>query len=306
MEKLFKTYDELLDFLQEEKMLAIGDKEKAKRILTKTSYFSLISGYKDIFKNPATRKYCENASFEEIYSLYQFDGELRSVFLKYILIAERSVKASLAYHFSEVYGENQEQYLAIDNYDLHSRKNRDGIEKLLSVLSLHLANKNDYVYIRHYQQKYHNVPLWVMVQVLTLGQVAHMFDYLKGTVPIKVCRDFHGIERVELHTFLSVMTKYRNACAHGERFFNYVTKDSIKDTLVHKKLEIPRENGRYIFGKNDLFSEVIVLKYLLDQEDFHDFYYDLKRCISKRKPEKRILNMMGFPENWRQVLRLKV
>ena len=306
MKKVFKTYDELLDFLQNEKMLVIQDKEKAKRVLTKTGYFSLISGYKDIFKNPITRKYYDDASFEDIYLLYQFDRELRSIFLKYILIAERSIKASLAYHFSEVYGENQNQYLSTDHYDLSSKKNRKGIEKLLIIFSRCLMNGSDFVYIRHYQQKYHNVPLWVMIQALTLGQTSHMFDYLKATVPIKVCHDFRGVERVELHTFLSVMTKYRNACAHGERFFNYVTKDSIKDTAIHKKLEIPREKGRYIFGKNDLFAEVIILKYLLDREDFHDFYYDLKRCISIRKPKERIMNMMGFPDNWRKILRLKI
>lgn len=140
---------------------------------------------------------------------------------------------------------------------------------------------------------------------MTLGQVAHMFDYLKATVPIKICKDFHEIERMQMHTFLSVMTKHRNVCAHGERFFNYVTKDSIKDTVIHRKLGITRENGRYICGKNDLFSGVIILKYLLDKEDFRDFYYDLKRCINKRKPNQSIMEMMGFPENWMKIIRLK-
>lgn len=69
-----------------------------------------------------------------------------------------------------------------------------------------------------------------MVQVLTVGQLSHMFDYLKATVPIKVCNDFNNLGRKDMHSFLSVMTKHRNACAHGDRFFNYVTKDSITDT----------------------------------------------------------------------------
>ena len=54
MAKPFKTYEELLLFLQDEKNLTIEDMDTARRILLKTSYFSLISGYKDTFKNRTT------------------------------------------------------------------------------------------------------------------------------------------------------------------------------------------------------------------------------------------------------------
>jgi len=303
--KKFKTYDELVEFLKKEKQLLIPDEEKAKHVLKKTGYFSLISGYKDIFINPISKKYFERTTIDDIYFLYKFDSELKSIFLKYILIAERSIKASLSYNFSETYGELQTEYLAISNYDFANRSNKGGIHKLISIFSGHL-NNSDYIYIKHYKKKYQNVPLWVMIQAITLGQMAHMFDYLKATVPIKICKDFHNMDRMQMHTFLSVMTKHRNVCAHGERFFNYVTKDSIKNTVIHKKLGITEVNGRFVCGKNDLFSEVIILKYLLDKEDFRDFYYELKRCIQKRKPDKRIMNMMGFPENWMKIIRLKV
>lgn len=99
MAKPFKSYEDLLIFLQNDKNLIIEDFDAARHILSKTSYFSLISGYKDTFKNPTTGKYIDGTTFHDIYRLYQFDNELRSIFLKYILIAEHSVKSSLAYHF---------------------------------------------------------------------------------------------------------------------------------------------------------------------------------------------------------------
>ena len=92
MAKPFKTYEELLLFLRDEKNLTIDNMDTARHILLKTSYFSLISGYKDTFKNPTTGKYIDGTTFDDIYRLYQFDNELRSIFLKYILIAEHSVK----------------------------------------------------------------------------------------------------------------------------------------------------------------------------------------------------------------------
>ena len=305
MSKIYQSYETLLLFLQNEKNLKLEDMEAARHILKKTSYFSLITGYKDIFKNPTTGKYIDGTSFEHIYRLYQFDHELRNVFLKYILIAERSVKSSLAYHFTSAYGENQLQYLSKDNYMLSS-SNQKAIQKLINIFSFQLERNREYAYMNHYRNKYHNVPLWIMVQVLTVGQIAHMFDYLKSTVTIKICIDHHNIGIRDMHSFLSILTKHRNVCAHGDRFFNYITKDSITDTPIHKKLHIPQINGRYQHGKNDLFSEVIILKYLLDRGDFRDFYYELKHCIKKYLPDETILWRMGFPENWMSVLRLKM
>lgn len=201
MSKIYQSYETLLLFLQNEKNLKIEDMEAARHILKKTSYFSLITGYKDIFKNPTTGKYIDGTSFEHIYRLYQFDHELRNVFLKYILIAERSVKSSLAYHFTSAYGENQLQYLSKDNYMLSS-SNQKAIQKLINIFSFQLERNREYAYMNHYRNKYHNVPLWIMVQVLTVGQIAHMFDYLKSTVTIKICIDHHNIGIRDMHSFL--------------------------------------------------------------------------------------------------------
>ena len=132
-----------------------------------------------------------------------------------------------------------------------------------------------------------------------------MYDYLNATIPIKVCRDFHDISRKDMHSFLSILTKHRNACAHGDRFFNYITKDSITDTSIHKKLHIIQKNERYQCGKTDVFSEVIILKYLLDRDDFRSFYYELKYWLKKYCPNQQIITQMGFPENWMSILRLK-
>ena len=50
MAKPFKTYEDLLIFLQDEKNLTIENMDAATHILLKTSYFSLIPGYNNILK----------------------------------------------------------------------------------------------------------------------------------------------------------------------------------------------------------------------------------------------------------------
>ena len=57
MDKPFKTYTELLDFLEKEKRLSIPDRTMAEEILSKTGYYSLITGYKELFKDKTTGYY---------------------------------------------------------------------------------------------------------------------------------------------------------------------------------------------------------------------------------------------------------
>jgi abortive infection bacteriophage resistance protein len=305
MDKPFKTYDELIEFLEIGKKLNIPNKEFAKSVMSKTSYYSLITAYKELYKDKTTGYFKGNATFDDIYNLYKFDRELRSIFLKYILIAEKSVKTSLSYHFSACYGTDQNEYCKTNNYDLNGTADIYKLNKLLNIFTYNLSGKTDYQYIMHYQKKHQNVPLWIMVQVLTLGQFAHMFDYLKAKIPIMVCKDFHDISRNQMHSFLSVMTKHRNVCAHGDRFFNYKTKDSIADTQIHNKLDISKSHNRYEYGKNDIFAEVIILKYLLDTDDYKNFHKELAKCIKTYQPSKDILQIMGFPTNWKNIIRYR-
>ena len=92
MPKPFLTYDQLLDKLQDEKKLLIHDREVAKEILKNIGYFSLIGGYKTPFIDPMTRIYKSNTSFEDIYSLYQFDTSLRELVFKYLCEIECKIR----------------------------------------------------------------------------------------------------------------------------------------------------------------------------------------------------------------------
>ena len=42
-------------------------------------------------------------------------------------------------------------------------------------------------------------------------------------------------------SILTIMVKFRNVCAHGERLFTYRTTDSIPDLPIHMKLGIDKK-----------------------------------------------------------------
>lgn len=68
------------------KNLIIEDDNFAIHILSKISYYGLINGYKEVFKDSTTNRYISDTTFDDIYQVYLFDADLREVFLKYILI----------------------------------------------------------------------------------------------------------------------------------------------------------------------------------------------------------------------------
>ena len=225
--KPFLDYEHQI-LLLEKKGLIIQDKERAIEILTKTSYYGLINGYKAMFKDPNTNKYKEGTSFEDI---------------------------------SEIQD--------ISNYEYG--KHKSDIQYLFRKMKGKISGRHVSPQIEHYMNVYKDVPLWVLITDLTLGETATMYRFLKGRCKTLVCNDFHGIGRAELGKMLIILTKYRNICAHGNRLFNSKTGDSILDCEVHKKLRINKSVNGYCQGKSDLFSVVISLKYLLDKKDFREF-----------------------------------
>lgn len=288
-----------------EKGIEIIDKNYAKEMLQQIGYFPLIGGYKHLFKIPTTNKYKAGTTIEEIISLYKFDKELRELFFKYLLQIERHMRSLISYYFTQYYGIAQKQYLDIKNYN-DTKRNHATIVKLISTLK-RATTTTDYTYINYYRKTYGNIPLWVSINILTFGNISKMFQVFPQSLKSKVLKNFEQLNQRQMDQFLSVLTKYRNVCAHGERLFTYKTTDSIADTPLHKKLSLPYSGNQYMKGKQDLFAMVIAFKYLLPRNDFLEFKRQLAKEINranievKHISETELLNTMGFPENWKDI-----
>ena len=151
MQKIFLNYDQQIEKLKNEKNLLIDNEAYAKEILKQTSYYSLIGGYKDIFKNPTTKKYKDGTRFEDIVELYYFDELLRQLFLRYLIKVENGIKSQVSYYFTEKNGENQKEYLDTSNYNYSGKKNQRDIDRLIKILEGYVTKPTDYHYINHSQ-----------------------------------------------------------------------------------------------------------------------------------------------------------
>ena len=185
-----------------------------------------MGGYKHLFRISNTKKYKAGTSFEEIVSLYKFDAELRELFFKYLLQIERQMRSLMSYYFTEMYGAEQKQYLDANNYN-HTKRNHATIVKLIATLK-RATTTTDYTYINYYRKTYGEIPLWVLANVLTFGNLSKMFRVFPQSLKSKVSKNFEPLNQHQMEQFLSVLTKYRNVCAHGERLFTYRTVISTK------------------------------------------------------------------------------
>ena len=310
MVKTFFSYDEQLNQLQNNKGLTISDIVYAKKMLAKISYYALINGYKNMFRHSPSGKYLRGVTFEEIVAFYYFDNELRLLFFKYILHIERQMKSLLSYHFCEKYGELQSDYLNSNNYNYKPR-NQNSINYLIQCLTNAVTLPSKYSYIQHYNHVYHNVPLWVAMNAITIGNVSAMYQYCTSDIRAKISLNYESLSEVQLHQFFRIIASCRNVCAHGERLYSFRVKEAAPDMPLHEKLKIPKKKDEYIFGKKDLFAVVLGFRYMLDNEDFKSFkthFIHLINITLKKCPHlsrDQLFSKMGFPFNWEKVTHLK-
>lgn len=306
--KPFMTFSDMLIKLRNEKGLAIPDEEFAIRMLQNIGYYSLIGGYKEPFKDKSSKKYINGVSFEDIIDLYFFDERLRELILRYLLKIERKIQSLSAYYFTEKYGIGQNEYLTPSNYHSRSIKDQKDILELINKFSGLISKKGTHGYINYHINRYGNVPLWVAMNAITFGTLSHFYKHQIPAIQSKIAKHFAPVRPNELIKYLKTLTRFRNVCAHGERLYSFTTHfESIPDTNAHLALKIKKKGTLYAQGKNDLFSQVIAFKYLLDEDEYAAFFDSLNSLLcdyvkkSKILSENELLNMIGFPDNWKDI-----
>lgn len=309
--KPFLTFEKQLHNLIYHKKLIVTDPSYALSKLHDICYYSLIDGYKDLFYNPMTRIYESGTRFEDIVALYEFDENLRALIFQYICHIEQKVRSLISYTFCEMYSENQTAYLTPSNYN-YSKKNQYGIDHLIKMLTFEANTNTEHIYVVHQRKTYGNVPLWVIMNTLTIGQTSKMYSFLNSSMQSKISTHYKNVSEKELSQYLKFLTHFRNICAHNERLFSFQSRFEIPNTTLHQKMKIPKTGNQYIYGKHDLFAILISFRYLLSKEEFLYFMKELTKLIHRfsnhtnySKMDKLLL-AMGFPPNWKNISRYKL
>ena len=285
MEKSFKSLDEQVEILR-------------------------INGYRVLLMNSyADKSFIIGATFRELYSIFFFFFYMRNILFKNLMIIENQLKSIISYQLSKKYGYRDKDYLNPKNFTgdkTKSRRVKDVIEKMKRQIRINGAN---HMATMHYINNYGYIPLWVLVKVLSFGIVCELFSILKQEDKISVA-DMFSVNTDYLESFLPILSNYRNLCAHEDIVYEHRTEKSIVNTPMHERLHIPQMDNEYIYGKNDIFSVIIILKYLLREDDFRlmmkEIEYEIEKLsgIVNSIPIEKILDRMGIPTNYMELVDL--
>lgn len=281
LHKPYRTIDEQIQLLTSRGM-SVGP--EAKHALQREGYYAIVNGYKDQFldrrasQRVGDDRYIEGTRFDDLYALFRFDRELRSLLFQGITPAEATLKAICSHEFTKAYPSEPNPYLNPHNYDSQSYSSACKlIDKVFrrileSNRTEHNGRHAGKAYIRHCLNDHNGqVPLWVLANDLSLGQIVWLFQISAPQVRLAVAESFtdlyadtHDTPRKitikRLNTIYSRLVFFRNLCAHDERCY-----------CAHA-------NERF---NESVFQAVNDLSYLLDQESYiafrHQFYELLRR-----------------------------
>lgn len=318
-EKTYKTHRQQLNILRSRGMV-IGkgsQGSRVMRILERENYYNVINGYKEPFlasKATATNDevYKPGTTFDEVFALYNFDRELRNIYLKFLLKIENTFKTVIAHEFSAKYG--HDNYLKIDNFDVSNERSISSAIKLIGDIQQEIARQmsKHHQAVTHYMTEHGYIPLWVLVNVLTFGKIENFYKNMKPADKTVVAKQFN-LQPDELSKFMHMLALARNKCAHDERFFDIRFRESIhtKSIKNFSLLGLVRaKDGSYTYGTNDAYALAIMFALLLSKTDLNEFISSMRDAFSKLQkqlhtiPSSDIMSIMGFGANWMNITQL--
>ncbi|WP_230455194.1 Abi family protein [Gardnerella vaginalis] len=232
--KPFTTIRQQIELLKS-RGVVFPDEFKAMEILEREGYYSVVNGYKNPFlESNNSNKYVQGTKFEQIYYLFKFDRELRSIIFAATTRAEALLRSSCSYCFSQMHGNEVNAYLNENNYE-DPKESRGLIKAFNRIIENNKSNNQKLnigkEYIRHCINNHDGqVPLWVLSNDLTFGQMFWFYKAqtkcVRGLVAKKYTELYNSshcsqkdITSIKIDSTYRRIKEFRNICAHDERLY---------------------------------------------------------------------------------------
>lgn len=265
--------------------LLVQDEEYARKILNDISYFRLIKAYSLNLKE-RNNKYYENITFEHIVELYLFNANFRQILFPEIEKIEINVRCRIANYFSERHG----IFGYIDSKNFKEEKYHS---LFLSDIERDIRYNYKSPFVSNFVNNYEggNLPIYALVEVLSFGTLSKFFKNMTNQDKKEIASTF-GVGYTYLESWIESISYVRNICAHYGRFYN---AKLTKTPILYK------EYSRNGIGNNRIFGVLLCMKHLLIQDSHWKLFVDQIEMLFD-KYEKVDIKMMGFTENWVELL----
>lgn len=289
------TYEEQIRRLKEFHKLSIDDKEEAVQILKKINYYRL-SGYGIGLTMPDDKdKYRQGISLNHLYQLYTFDSELKNLLSLVIEQIEIQFRANISYHLAIKYGALG--YRDSKNFaDRTDSKGNSVFEKILEEFKSMVERNKGLPFVKHHINKYGGqFPIWVAVELFTFGNLTSLYSIMKDEDK-KVIAKLYRTTDLYFNSWIRLLQEVRNLCAHYARLYNLILKTTPR---LYKEYDFLTQDPKT--KKTKIFQILIVLKKVLDEDQWNDFYSKFSLLLNRYSKYIK-LSFMNFPNNWNEIL----
>lgn len=285
--KEYKNNEELIDYLVS-KNVTVNNIEQALENIEQYSYYSIVNSYKFVFKDEENN-YKANVTFEEIFALYEFDKNIKSIFLKYTLEIEVIIKSLMANIIAEQYG--VENYLKSENFD--EQANEEFKNNLIECVNKEIEdNYKKHSAIKHYKDTYGFIPPFVLTKILTFGVISRYYGLLKQADRQAISKRFKLSDKL-LKQILVNLTMVRNISAHSDRLFCFCSKYYISFKEIDEEYHT---KGNF----TNLYMIIKCMQVLLKEDKFDEFQDLFNKEVENLQGKinsidiNDILKIMGF------------
>ena len=172
--KLHKSVTEQIEHLKARGVL-IDDEREAEVFLSNVNYYRL-SGYLCEFRKSGSSYYIDGTSLNRIIELYRFDCKFTKILMYILEDVEETLKARLSYTLSSLFPSDPLIYLDPSIY-----RDSSSLERFKVLFEKAKAEDSDLPFIKHHNEKYGGqLPIWVAVEIFTMGNIHKLYDNLKG------------------------------------------------------------------------------------------------------------------------------
>jgi abortive infection bacteriophage resistance protein len=256
------SFEEQLELLIS-RGLQVPDKAKALNYLKEISYFRLSAYF--LPYQQVKNSFNKGITFKQIIDTYSFDRELRLLVFDCIERIEIAIRTQMIYQMALHYNDSHwqdNQSLFIKPYYNKIGKLVDPFSDLQAIISKAKTTRTPEVFIKHYISKYNtpsNPPSWMCLELLTIGELSHLYNGLKHNADKKRIANFFDLHPTAFTSWLHTLTYVRNICAHHSRLWNRdlaIEPERLKKP-VGKWISQPFQNNKRVF------YFICVLRYFL-------------------------------------------
>ena len=229
-EIIYTTVEQQIEKLKSQHLI-IPDENFAKSTLQLYGYFNLIKSYREPYTINQDGKeiYRSGVTFNQIYSLYMLDKNLRNAVIAAMLDLEEHIKAITADVIGRSFGVHQDDYLQFRNYrDKKRRKERFSLSGILEIMRKEINTGKDP--ILHYRECHGIIPPWILLKNVYFSTIVNFISLLKVKEQEQVASTLYDAPNLDvplnelrqlMMDTLFICLEYRNLAAHGGRTYNY-------------------------------------------------------------------------------------